>query len=1410
MCAQRIPGSKVKCLSLKQNSMRPAIKNPKSKIQNPKPNGVALVAVLAVLVVLAVLASSFAVLMSMERRSSQVMTDKLNADLFAKSGFEHALSHLWLDSVAQPGWDCLNESWNKTFKPFENKLDDATDVDRLTNLKRGGNPHDARWFYVYDNDGAVIGRYAVLVEDESGKINVNTATGLSEKQQNEGAGVFENLLTDGKKRGLPFSINFAKNILRHRYGRDLAPGQRNIDDNLTEAAYATDEIDNNANGIVDEKDEGIDEQEEYSSINPRWDDRAFQSVNDVVNLCAKEKSKSLTPYRYLNKFATINSKSTEMYWDDETKKFFPRVNLNVATKKQIQRIFSRANSEETFTSAGKNLRRLVANTVDYRDENHVLTTVGSEYGVEAVCFNEVMANEGSYTMEVGNPFQPAGPHAYPEKHIHSFIYVYSIWYDMKDKHIKYGWPIDKLGSPGGRPMDVITNGVPVKMPHTTTVKLDRDMSQVIRNQFYRNFQKIRKANGYSFPDDLWKNAWLKIIDELDGNNAKSYIYYPIVGNNGDELTIGYDDNAENSYQKLQDTKDDKKKNSVRIDNLWKIDIGDWCVFPEVSSSWIFPTEYSPDFKPKDNLYYYIYIGDQSFPGDINTWGLYPFKNNTRSPWKGYNRFMDVDGKPSSHSRSEIISIKKKDLIGTTMEIPDGKNKMDMLRWAYKDGKPIKAKNGFLRVNLTSCKDTGYVGGMNKTDDFDAFSKKNCFDIVYIMRPDVVELINISDKPISMRNWKVVINTGSYADQVGLIENAFHYSFAKHGKFNDPNPTIPPKGYFYLTNKRSIFAAEYGGSGSDNWGAKRSQEYPCFELPDILWGVRYKITSVNLDRVSVMGAKWKNDQMKYEMIEIHSKTSFKDRNSPTGIRQGIHKSGRDWLDVQPLGDWRIQLEVNGVRAGDDLLILGMPREGGFLSMTLKNEYEQIVARTIEYGSVKPEEQNYSTEKIDPTHYKWLKSKRPTFGGNERKAQNHSNQKSSLSMPHIKNNRYTSPGEIQKVRSAGNWENIGGGNGNSKALKSIGNYFTVSGIRLDPEEKDAHIKGWRKAFGEAAQFKADIAVAENANWEPGIWEGQTLRILSGNLKGEKFPIIKSTENSVRIDGYSTPSGKKMRVQKGDKFSVGPGYSTAMFYSRRDNDEGIWEWKNQNLEKRKYGLYLFGLNDSIETTEFLEENFNAKLNVSIYNFEKNCYDQLPLLSECSKKVGRKNLYGQTKSGGNFQYEKNDGLFCGTILPQHISSKKGIKLKIVPHGLEGKKGSGFAWFDYAYLAPGTVCGKININTASPRILSSLPGISPNLAKNILKGSGKIRQYKKITDILDAKGFSTEIYGKICNLITTRSDQFRIQVFAEALKDVNNDGKFNSKNGDEILAQARIDKIVDRSQLTDNNPETQRFLILK
>ena len=113
------------------------------------------------------------------------------------------------------------------------------------------------------------------------------------------------------------------------------------------------------------------------------------------------------------------------------------------------------------------------------------------------------------------------------------------------------------------------------------------MVRVMHNFKYRDFKKVVNSMG-GIPNDLWKNAWLKVYQGK--NTHPEYIYYPITGNNGNVLTVGYDDNSTYSYRSLTNAWRNKY-NSTRIDNLWRPGWAAWSVFPEVSDYWFFPTQY---------------------------------------------------------------------------------------------------------------------------------------------------------------------------------------------------------------------------------------------------------------------------------------------------------------------------------------------------------------------------------------------------------------------------------------------------------------------------------------------------------------------------------------------------------------------------------------------------------------------------------------------------------------------------------------------------------------------------------------------------------------------------------------------------------------------------------------------------
>jgi len=422
--------------------------------------GVAIVSVLAVLTIMALLAMCFAVLLTIEVESSRASQVRVQSEMMAQSGVQHAMSLLRQDTVDQPGWD------------------DRSDPRTQSASKAG----ERSWRLVHGANGIVLGRYAFEIEDESGKININAAAATSTKEQDQGVGTFEMLLSDGRGRGLPLSAEMARKAVRYRYGPDGKPGRAGVDDNLTASRYQSDEIDNNANGIVDEPGEGIDEPEEYSATAPRGDDRVFMSVGEMLGICGPGTRMDEQGSLAVRRLATVESRSGDTFWDDRVGGWQNRVNINVADRNQMMDVLTRANTDGQFEPVSRNLNQLGANIQDYRDQNHVLTTVGNEYGVESVCFNEVLAYDAGFTV-IANSAIPNS---------RGFYYFHYCTYTSGNEQTlrgpEYRWRFASFG----------TTSISLKEP----VNVEGNMPVFLRMDT-------------SWPRDFWKDADVRIYTNAD-------------------------------------------------------------------------------------------------------------------------------------------------------------------------------------------------------------------------------------------------------------------------------------------------------------------------------------------------------------------------------------------------------------------------------------------------------------------------------------------------------------------------------------------------------------------------------------------------------------------------------------------------------------------------------------------------------------------------------------------------------------------------------------------------------------------------------------------------------------------------------------------------------------------------------
>ncbi len=328
--------------------------------------GVALVAVLSVLTILAILAVAFYVQTSVESLTSESHTYIVQANLLAQSALEHACCLLRDDAMRQPQFDDYGEDWHRAFRP---RFADDADACSINGDEAAGVP-DARWLYVHDHLGRLMGRYAVLVEDECGKIHVNVARALGRSMQHEGVGTFEIILADGQLAGVPLSLGFAKNILRYRY----------VDDNYNAVRYGLDWIDNNANGQIDEPGEGLDEPEEYNHVTPVWDDRAISSLRELATLTPHGQPLSPRAQRVLHNYATVHAQHRPGYWEARDAAWRAPLHINAASRRQLQSALNRANSQMPFEPSDTKRRVITAKiwsaaaSLTLRWRGHIIAT----------------------------------------------------------------------------------------------------------------------------------------------------------------------------------------------------------------------------------------------------------------------------------------------------------------------------------------------------------------------------------------------------------------------------------------------------------------------------------------------------------------------------------------------------------------------------------------------------------------------------------------------------------------------------------------------------------------------------------------------------------------------------------------------------------------------------------------------------------------------------------------------------------------------------------------------------------------------------------------------------------------------------------------------------------------------------
>ena len=340
-------------------------------------DGDALVLVIGLLALFLVATLTYLILGRTGAKIAGFSLQEVKAKEMAETGIAEAVLRLKDDLKNELLSDHYEEPWHRHF------LGDEVDND-----EDGSN--DSQWFLVKKGD-RIIGRYAVLVEDESSKINLNAAGNISSfGHQGVSEGWKINEISLHQLPGL--GPELAANICLWRYEDNRLPGSPYDDDN--DNLLSADGIDNNANGIIDEPNENYNEPDEFRFEKPYDDDRPFLSLEELKEV------PQIGPetYQGIKNLCTVFSYDKNI--DGKGK---VRVRLNLASLREIEEGLRRSG----FTNDAQ-IYQMAVNIKDFRDQDAVPsveidTQRNFYYGLEETPYlNEIEAAPDLELKQTGN------------------------------------------------------------------------------------------------------------------------------------------------------------------------------------------------------------------------------------------------------------------------------------------------------------------------------------------------------------------------------------------------------------------------------------------------------------------------------------------------------------------------------------------------------------------------------------------------------------------------------------------------------------------------------------------------------------------------------------------------------------------------------------------------------------------------------------------------------------------------------------------------------------------------------------------------------------------------------------------------------------------------------------------------
>lgn len=674
------------------------------------------------------------------------------------------------------------------------------------------------------------------------------------------------------------------------------------------------------------------------------------------------------------------------------------------------------------------------------------------------------------------------------------------------------------------------------------------------------------------------------------------------------------------------------------------------------------------------------------------------------------------------------------------------------RAVMRNGAPIEARQfshgGFIEMSFRAPRT-----GVGATAPFR-------IEGLLLEQPEFITIRNDAAVPVCVRGWRLGYQCGErvFWTEPFLTSSYYHASLGRIRR--DLSPSIPPRGSLIITPDAALFDWFAGANADGTWGNARGEQAPVVDVGWQSWSPAFRVARATAGRVVELEdhggrrAAWETEwrlalpEADWAGAGVAGETVWLDPDGPDGPDAAVAGTVSDETQTGLAVVFAGTRERFNIGREATLRFSGLPRAVRRYWLVDAHGGVACVARFAR------------------------QARRDAGGGPVQRVirPDGSEERSALSWPAVR-------GAVRNRRSDDAAASFNGLFPSQTAKRDALRALDISDAGDWYMAEAAQLPFGAAVIGASAGVRCAADTVTIRRYESGalLWEqpGPELPAGEPGLLFREMHLPGARSVAVRLvhaNGFSlcaTP-GLSITQLVGQSVRLGPSPWTSGVHVFGPQGSVVFEWTNAPALDQPARLTLSGTGvrawECPATLSAWQQSTAdaVRISVEVWHPRRLAYE--PLVTAAA-------------------FDCSDRLSCGMVSPAHID-RGSIRLKVTTHRQLSRDAAAL-WLGAAFIHPVSPRDRVNVNTASPRVIAALCAGDPAARRELLGVAGSRGPFGSCSQLADALAAAGSAGG--ASILSVRSDVFNAEIEAEAVR--------RSGTNVTVLARRTLRCELDRSQ---------------